>query len=101
MRHLTKAHLSTSPDSARSIAVAALNFLAADGERLERFLSITGLGPHNLRAAAADPDFYGSVLDYLLADEPLLLAFAADAGLEPGEVARVLQKVTQPYSDGS
>jgi hypothetical protein len=101
MRHLTKAHLSTSPDSAQSIAVAALNFLAADGERLERFLSVTGLGPHNLRAAATDPGFYGSVLDYLLADEPLLLAFSANAGLDPGEIARVQQKPNQPHPDGS
>ena len=66
------------------MAVSALTFLAADAERLRRFLDITGLGPHNLRSAAEDPAFYGSVLEYLVADEQLLVRFAADAGLEAG-----------------
>jgi hypothetical protein len=87
MRDPSKTRLSTSADSGRSIAISALTFLAADSRRLERFLSVTGLGPHNLRKAAQDPGSYSSILDYIVADEPLLLAFAADAGLEPGEVA--------------
>ena len=96
MRHPTKTQLSTGADSGRSMAVAALTFLAADSERLERFLSVTGLGPHNLRAAAADPTFYGSVLDYLLADEPLLVAFAANAGVDPADIAQAQQKRIEP-----
>jgi len=98
MRQPTKAQLSTSADSGRSMAVAALTFLAADIERLERFLSVTGLGPNNLRAAAADPGFCGSILDYLLGDEPLLLAFVASAGLEPGDVVQASQKLSHPQS---
>ena len=70
------------------MAVSALTFLGADEERLDRFLAVTGLGPHNLRGAAEDPAFYGSVLQYLVADEQLLVHFAADAGLEPEAVAR-------------
>jgi hypothetical protein len=84
------------------MAIAALGFLAADHKRLEKFLSVTGLGPQNLRGAAADPGFYGSVLDYLLADEPLLLAFAAEAGLKPEGVARAHQALIGPRaSEGS
>ena len=101
MHHPKKGRLSTSPASGLSIAIAALTFLAADPERLTRFLSVTGLGPHNLRGAAADPGFCGSVLDYLLADEPLLLAFAADAGFEPGDVARAHQGLSGLAPDGS
>jgi len=74
-----------------SIAIAALNFLASDGKRLERFLSVTGLGPHNLRRAASEANFLRSVLEYVAGDEPLLLAFAAEARLEPGQVARALE----------
>ena len=55
---------------------------------LSRFLSVTGLGPATLRAAAASPGFYGSVLGYLVADEPLLVMFAAEAGYRPEEIAR-------------
>jgi Protein of unknown function (DUF3572) len=101
MDHPKKGRLSTIPASGLSMAIAALTFLSADRERLTRFLSVTGLGPHNLRRAAADPGFCGSVLDYLLADEPLLLAFAADAGFEPGDVARAHQGLSGSPPDGS
>ena len=88
MRDSLKSSQSTSVDSARSLAVSALAFIAADSDRLNRFLSLTGLGPDNLRTAAADPAFLGSVLDYLVGDEALLVDFAADAGLKPEAVAR-------------
>jgi Protein of unknown function (DUF3572) len=74
-------------ETAEQFAVAALGFLAAEPDRLSRFLSLSGLGPENLRAAAADPAFLSSVLDYLLTDEPLLLAFAADQGQAPESIA--------------
>jgi hypothetical protein len=88
MRDSLKSRQSASPDSAQSLAVSALAFIAADSDRLNRFLSLTGLGPDNLRTAAADPAFLGSVLDYLVADEQLLVDFAADAGVKPEAVAR-------------
>jgi Protein of unknown function (DUF3572) len=88
MRDSLKTKQSANLDSARSLAVGALTFIAADSDRLSRFLSLTGLGPHNLRTAAADPAFLSSVLDYLVADEGLLVAFAADACLKPDAVAR-------------
>jgi hypothetical protein len=88
MRDSLKKMQSAGLDSAQSLAVGALAFIAADSERLSRFLSLTGLGPDNLRTAAADPAFLGSVLDYLVADEALLVEFAADAGLKPEAVAR-------------
>lgn len=68
---------------AEEIAIAALGFLAGDPARLERFLSLTGLDPASLRAAAQAPGFLGSVLDHLMADEGLLLAFAADSRIAP------------------
>jgi hypothetical protein len=87
MRHSPKARQSVSPEFGRTLAASALAFLAADSERLQRFLSLTGLGPHNLRDAAADPAFHGSVLEYMLADEELVLRFAADSDLEPETIA--------------
>jgi hypothetical protein len=96
MRDSLKSKQSTGPDSARSLAVSALAFIAADSDRLSRFLSLTGLGPHNLRTAAADPAFLGSVLDYLAADEELLVAFAADADLKPEAVARAHDALSRP-----
>jgi hypothetical protein len=88
MRDSLKTKQSANLEAGRSLAVSGLAFIAADSDRLSRFLNLTGLGPHNLRTAAADPAFLDSVLDYLVADEQLLLAFAADAGLKPEAVAR-------------
>lgn len=75
-------------DAALDLAAEALGFLAADPERLRRFLALSGLDPSEVRAAAADPGFLPAVLDYVLADESLLLAFAAAQGIAPERVAR-------------
>ena len=96
MRGPSRTRLSTSPEPGQAMAIKALSFLAADGWRLEKFLSVTGLGPHNLRGAAADPGFYGSILGYLASDETLLLAFAANSGVAPEEVARALHALDGP-----
>jgi len=91
-----KAKLSTGRSAAESLAAGALGFLAADPLRLERFLALSGLGPHNLRQAAADPWFLSAVLDYVAADEALLVAFAASRGLDPGAVARARESLGGP-----
>jgi len=61
---------------AESLAIQALGFMASDPERLGAFLAATGIGPEAIRLAAADPSFLAGVLDYVAADEPLLLAVA-------------------------
>jgi Protein of unknown function (DUF3572) len=71
-----------------TVAISALGFLAGDPTRLSRFLALSGLGPHNLRAAAADPGFLAAVLDYIAGDESLLMAFAEQEGTSPAEFAR-------------
>jgi hypothetical protein len=100
MRHSSKARQSVSPELGQSLAASALAFLAADPERLSRFLDLTGLGPHNLRDAAQDPAFHGSVLEYMLADEELLLRFATDSDLEPETVALAHQALCGPVQSG-
>ena len=96
MRRPSKTGLSTDRAAGELMAVSALTFLAADSDRLEKFLSLTGLGPDNLRGAAAGPRFYGSILGYLVADEPLLIQFAAEAGLAPEEVVGALKRLEGP-----
>ena len=78
-------------DDAEAIALAALAFLAGDGERLGRFLALTGLGPTEIRAGTGDPAFLAGVLDHLMRDETLMMVFAAEAGLTPDRVASAFQ----------
>jgi hypothetical protein len=93
--------LSTGRESAETIAIAALGFLAADPERLTRFLALSGLGPHNLRQAATSPGFLAAVLDHLAADERLLVAFAATQDVDPGVVTRARDALSGPPSESS
>ncbi|HXL67542.1 MAG TPA: DUF3572 domain-containing protein [Xanthobacteraceae bacterium] len=77
--------------AAEQLALAALAFLAADATRLGGFLAATGLGPENLREAARNPSFLPGVLDHVLSDEPMLIAFAAEESIDPKVVAQARQ----------
>jgi hypothetical protein len=86
-------------EAARETAIGALAFLAADMERLEPFLALTGLQPGNLRAAAAEPGFFAAVLEYLTSDEKLLLEFAASRKVDPASVALARDRLAGPPAD--
>jgi hypothetical protein len=73
---------------AQEFAIAAFGFIAAEPERLGRFLAITGIGPDSIREAAGQPHFLAGVLDHIADDERLLLAFAAEQGVDANEVMR-------------
>jgi Protein of unknown function (DUF3572) len=74
--------------AAEALAITALQFIAAEPERLGRFLAVTGLGPQSIREAARDPQFLAGVLDHIAGDERLLLAFAAENEFDPNDVIR-------------
>lgn len=77
-----------SKQEAEALAVSLLGFLAQDPQRLGPFLAATGLGPGTLRAAATEPDFLVSLLDYALADERLLVAFSEAQDLDPSLIGQ-------------
>ncbi len=74
-------------DAAQAVALSALVFLLEDSERTSRFLSVTGLEGAELAQRIQDPAFLGGVLDFILADETLLVAVAGAAGVRPDRVA--------------
>ncbi len=78
------------------IGIAGLSYLAADPERIGRFLAITGLGPASVRSAARDPSFLPSLLDYLLANETELVAFAGEMNLDPAKVQAARDVLSPP-----
>jgi hypothetical protein len=83
--------------SAETLAVEALGFLAADPERLERFLSLSGLDVAHLRRAAAQEGFLAGVMAHLAADEALLLEFAAASRRRPEEIAAACQALNPGF----
>jgi hypothetical protein len=74
--------------AAENLAIQGLAYLAGDPERLSAFLAISGIGPDTIRGAAREPGFLAGVLDHIASDERLLLAFAADAGIDPADITR-------------
>jgi Protein of unknown function (DUF3572) len=80
-----------SPQTAEMLAVQALAFIAEDDGRLSGFIASTGIAVQSIRDAAREPKFLAGLLEHILADENLLIAFAASAGIDPAEVARARQ----------
>jgi hypothetical protein len=85
-----------SRNDAEALATQAFGFLAADAERIARFLSLTGIGAESVRRAATEPGFLPAVLDYLLSDEALLVAFAQESGIDPETVMAARSAIEGP-----
>jgi hypothetical protein len=82
-------------ENAQMLAVKGLSFIANDAEILNRFMSLTGLSPDELRLAAGEPGFLAGVLSFLMDHEALLLAFAATAGIPPHHIAGAHHALSQ------
>ena len=83
-----KARGAMTQDAAEGLAIQALSFIAAEPERLGRFLAVTGIGPTEIRAAAREPGFLAGVLQYLSTDERLARDFAANTQCRPEDLVR-------------
>jgi hypothetical protein len=75
-------------ERAKTLAVEALAFIAEEPRALARFLDASGIAADEIRTAARTPGFLAGVLEHMLSDESLLLAFAERAGINPAEVGQ-------------
>ncbi len=66
---------------AETLALKALGWLAGNDELLPVFLGASGASVSDLRQRAADPDFLGAVLDFLLMDDAWVTAFCTAEGI--------------------
>ena len=81
---------------ANEIAVQALAFLAEDMDRMGRFLALSGLDPSTIRVAAREPGFLVGVLDHVIGDDSLLVAFAAGNQLSPQQIVDARNTLAGP-----
>ncbi len=72
-----------SSEDAQTIALNAIAYIAADDELLSRFVALSGCGMDTIRERIGDPALLGGVLDFILGDEPTLLAFVDREELTP------------------
>ncbi|PKP69310.1 MAG: DUF3572 domain-containing protein [Alphaproteobacteria bacterium HGW-Alphaproteobacteria-4] len=70
-------------NSAETVGIQALGWLAAQDDLFMAFLAASGASVAELRVRAADPEFLAAVLDFLLQDDAQVLAFAEASGLAP------------------
>lgn len=73
----------TIDDDPVAVGLQALAWVLGDGARAERFLSLTGIDPDQLRQRAGDSDMLDAVLAFLEAHQPDLIACADATGVSP------------------
>jgi hypothetical protein len=76
--------MSFTRNTAETIALQSLGWLVANEELLPVFLGSSGVSEGDMRSAAQDPEFLGSVLDFILMDDAWVIA-CCDAQLLPYE----------------
>ncbi len=70
-------------ETAQTIALQALAYIASDEDQLAGFMAQTGLSTDELKDRAAEPAFLGGVLDFLLSNEKALVAFCEEKEMAP------------------
>ncbi len=75
-------------DTAETIGLKALGFLAETPDGLSRLLDISGIDVATLRSRAAEPEVLGAVLDFLLTDDALVQDFCKGESLDVRDVHR-------------
>lgn len=76
-----------SPADPAVLALQALAHVAGDDGMGPRFLALTGMDVAELRAKAGEPATLVALLDYLMANEPDLVATAEAIGVKPEQLA--------------
>ena len=78
-----------------AIALRALAATLGEQRLAERFLSLSGIEPPELRQRAADPEVLVALLRFLEAHEPDLVAIAAELGVKPAALVAARRELEQ------
>ena len=81
--------LKTPTPSLDELAQMSLDYLVHNPEQLGEFMVQTGLDPQSLRRLVGTAEFAHGLLDYVVQNEPLLLAIAGAAQLKPESIMTV------------
>ena len=78
-----------------AIALRALAATLGEQRLAERFLSLSGIDPPDLRQRASDPDVLVALLRFLEAHEPDLVAIAEELGVKPVALVAARRELEQ------
>ena len=76
-----------------ALALAALGWALEEPARAQRLLALTGLDPASLRERLGEPGLLASVLAFLEAHEPDLLACAGAIGASPAALVEARRRL--------
>lgn len=82
--------------AAEELAAEVLVAVAEDAAVLQRFMRDTGFGPHDIRDNAGSAEFLAGVIDYVVADEALLLAVTSSRQWKPELLMQALAQLQKP-----
>jgi len=86
---------SSNSEWAEEIVAKALSYLVHDPQIFSRFLELSGLKPEQIRSQINDRTFQTAILEFLLSDESLLLAFCSNCAVDPALIQPAHQAVNQ------
>jgi hypothetical protein len=78
-----------------ALALRALTATLADQRLADRFLSLSGIDPPDLRHRAGDADVLAALLRFLEAHEPDLMAVAEEVGVKPEALVAARHELEQ------
>ena len=81
-------HTDAASQQAETLALRAVAFLAGDDDRVSTFMAVSGIGLDALRQSINDKAMLAGILDYILANESLLVEFASFAETTPEAAMR-------------
>ena len=79
----------------KELADMCLQYLVQNPEQLAEFMVQTGIDPQSLRSLVGTDGFAHGLIDYVVSNEPLLLAVAAQNQLQPESVVAAWAKIHQ------
>jgi adenine/guanine phosphoribosyltransferase-like PRPP-binding protein len=83
----------TNPTDPETLALSALGWTLSDEARAQRLLALTGLDPGALRQRLGEPGLLASVLAFLEAHEPDLIAAAEALGVAPAALVEARRRL--------
>jgi hypothetical protein len=77
------------------LADICLTHLAQNPEQLAEFMGITGLNPDRLRRAVGTRSFASGLLDYVVQNEPLLVAISEANAIRPETIMAAWSRINR------
>jgi hypothetical protein len=85
----------TNPTDPEALALSALGWTLSDEARAQRLLALTGLDPAALRDRLGEPGLLASVLTFLEAHEPDLIAAVEALDVAPAELVAARRRLEE------